>query len=74
MFLLHTDESGCSVEPDRTAEDEKTEEKAEEKTPSETVTFKVIFKKQKHQVTLPVDSTTTDLKTHLEKLTGTICI
>lgn len=59
-------DSGCSVEIDRVAEDEKTEEK----TPTKTVTFKVVFKKQKHQITLPLDSTTAELKSHLEKLTG----
>ena len=48
------------------------EEKSEETPPTETVTFKVIFKKQKHQVTLPLDSTTAELKTLLEKLTGRI--
>ena len=65
-ICLLTADSGCSVVIDKMAEEEQTEEK----TPTETVTFKVVFKKQKHQVTLPLDSTTAELKSHLDKLTG----
>ena len=37
----------------------------------ETVAFKVIYNKQKHDVTFPLDDTVIDLKKHLEEITGT---
>ena len=37
----------------------------------ETVSFKVIFSKQKFDVTFELDETVASLKSHIEKLTGT---
>ena len=39
-------------------------------TSTETVSFKVIYNKQKHDVTFPLDKTVIDLKKHLEEITG----
>ena len=39
-------------------------------TNTETVSFKVIYNKQKHDVTFPLDNTVIDLKKHLEQITG----
>ena len=36
----------------------------------ETVSFKVIYNKQKHDLTFPLDDTVIDLKKHLEEITG----
>ena len=36
----------------------------------ETVEFKVIFNKQKHDVTFPLDNTVLKLKDHIQTLTG----
>ena len=38
----------------------------------ETVEFKVIFNKQKYDVTFPVDKTVLKLKEHVQTLTGSI--
>ena len=40
----------------------------------ETVSFKVIYNKQKHDVTFPLDDTVIDLKKHLEEITGEIVL
>ncbi len=41
--------------------------------PKETVDFKVVYNKQKYDVTFPVDDSVSSLKAHLEKLTGEFC-
>ena len=38
--------------------------------PKETVDFKIVFNKQKHDVTFPLDDKVQDLKQHIEKITG----
>lgn len=49
--------------------DKKTES-IEDETTKETVTFKVMFNKQKHDVTFDLDGTVTALKDHIQRITG----
>ncbi|PIK52598.1 hypothetical protein BSL78_10502, partial [Apostichopus japonicus] len=45
-------------------------ETAEDATPKETVTFKVMFNKQKYDVTFDLDGTVSGLKGHIQTVTG----
>ncbi|XP_064609055.1 ubiquitin domain-containing protein UBFD1-like isoform X2 [Liolophura sinensis] len=65
--------SSCSPSENNTGKGEEgggSAKEEEEKQSKETIDFKVIFNKQKYDVTFPLDSTIGSLKTHIQTLTG----
>lgn len=44
--------------------------KPSEEDPVETVDFKIVYNKQKHDVTFPINETVAKLKAHVQTLTG----
>ncbi|KAK3091100.1 hypothetical protein FSP39_017109 [Pinctada imbricata] len=60
-------------ESDKQGSDQNTSENSistSKESPCETVDFKVVFNKQKYDVTFPLDETVANLKVHVQKLTG----